>query len=130
MRLEQISYFLSVAEHGNITAAARSLYISQPALSKQITLLEQEIGLPLFERQARGVTLTRAGMQFQKDLKNILKELENAKKNAVLAGRAQKPLLNIGCFDGVYSDDFLQPVRNICEMAHRSRNWCCTNVIL
>ena len=47
MRLEQISYFLSVAEHGNITAAARSLYISQPALSKQITLLEQEIGLPL-----------------------------------------------------------------------------------
>lgn len=54
MRLEQISYFLSVAEHGNITAAARSLYISQPALSKQITLLEQEIGLPLFERQARG----------------------------------------------------------------------------
>ena len=107
MRLEQISYFLSVAEHGNITAAARSLYISQPALSKQITLLEQEIGLPLFERQARGVTLTRAGMQFQKDLKNILKELENAMKNAVLAGRAQKPLLNIGCFDGVYSDDFL-----------------------
>ena len=71
MRLEQISYFLSVAEHGNITAAARSLYISQPALSKQITLLEQEIGLPLFERQARGVTLTRAGMQFQKDLKRI-----------------------------------------------------------
>ena len=70
-------------------------------------VLEQEIGLPLFERQARGVTLTRAGMQFQKDLKNILKELENAKKNAVLAGRAQKPLLNIGCFDGVYSDDFL-----------------------
>lgn len=107
MRLEQISYFLSVAEHGNITAAARSLYISQPALSKQITLLEQEIGLPLFERQTRGVTLTRAGVQFQKDLKNILKELENAKKNAVLAGRAQKPLLNIGCFDGVYADDFL-----------------------
>lgn len=54
MRLEQITYFLRVAEHGNITAAAKSLYISQPALSKQITLLEQEIGLPLFERQARG----------------------------------------------------------------------------
>ena len=85
MRLEQITYFLRVAEHGNITAAAKSLYISQPALSKQITLLEQEIGLPLFERQARGVVLTQAGMQFQKDLQNILKELENAKKNAVLA---------------------------------------------
>lgn len=110
MRLEQIAYFLSVAEHGNITAAAKSLYISQPALSKQITLLEQEVGLPLFERQARGVSLTQAGMQFQKDLQNILKELENAKKNAVLAGRAQKPLLNIGCFDGAYADDFLPSI--------------------
>ena len=110
MRLEQITYFLRVAEHGNITAAAKSLYISQPALSKQITLLEQEIGLPLFERQARGVVLTQAGMQFQKDLQNILKELENAKKNAVLAGRAQKPLLNMGCFDGAYADDFLPTV--------------------
>lgn len=107
MRLEQISYFLSVAEHGNITAAAKSLYISQPALSKQITLLEQEIGVPLLERQTRGVSLTEAGVQFQKDLTNILRELENAKKNAVLAGRANKPLLNIGCFDGIYSDDFL-----------------------
>ncbi len=110
MRLEQITYFLSVAEHGNITAAAKSLYISQPALSKQITLLEQEVGLPLFERQARGVVLTQAGVQFQKDLQNILKELEHAKKNAVLAGRAQKPLLNIGCFDGSYADDFLPSV--------------------
>ena len=110
MRLEQITYFLSVAEYGNITAAAKSLYISQPALSKQITLLEQEIGLPLFERQARGVALTQGGVQFQKDLQNILKELENAKKNAVLAGRAQKPLLNIGCFDGAYAEDFLPSV--------------------
>ena len=66
MRLEQITYFLSVAEHGNITAAAKSLYISQPALSKQITLLEQEVGLPLFERQARGVVLTQAGVQFKR----------------------------------------------------------------
>ena len=42
MRLEQITYFLRVAEHGNITAAAKSLYISQPALSKQITLLNRK----------------------------------------------------------------------------------------
>lgn len=107
MRLEQISYFMSVAEHGNITAAARALYISQPALSKQITLLEQEIGVPLFRRQARGVSLTQAGLQFQKDLKNILGELETAKENAVLAGKSNKSLFHIGCFDGEYSDDFL-----------------------
>ncbi len=117
MRVEQITYFLSVAEHGNITAAAKALFISQPALSKQIALLEQEIGLPLFERQARGVVLTQAGVQFRKDLQNILKELENAKKNAVLAGRAQKPLLNIGCFDGAYADDFLPYVYEYLQSA-------------
>lgn len=107
MRLEQIAYFLQVAEKRSITGAARVLYISQPALSKQIALLEQEVGVPLFERQTRGVILTSAGRQFEKDLKNILKELEAAKKNAALAGKAQKQLLNVGCFDGVYTDDFL-----------------------
>lgn len=107
MRLEQIAYFLQVAEKRSITGAAKALYISQPALSKQIALLEQEVGVPLFERQARGVILTSAGRQFEKDLKNILKELEAAKKNAALAGKAKKQLLNVGCFDGVYTDDFL-----------------------
>lgn len=89
MRLEQIAYFLQVAEKRSITGAAKALYISQPALSKQIALLEQEVGVPLFERQARGVILTSAGRQFEKDLKNILKELEAAKKNAALAGKAK-----------------------------------------
>lgn len=107
MRLEQISYFLQVAETQSMTGAAKELYISQPALSKQIALLEREVGVPLFERKARGVVLTSAGRQFEKDLKNILKELENAKKNAALAGKARKQLLNVGCFDGVYTDDFL-----------------------
>lgn len=107
MRLEQIAYFLQVAEKQSITGAARELYISQPALSKQIALLEREVGVPLFERQTRGVTLTSAGVQFEKDLKNILKELENARKNAVLAGKIKKQLLNVGCFDGIYTDDFL-----------------------
>ena len=107
MRLDQISYFLQVAETQSMTGAAKELYISQPALSKQIALLEREVGVPLFERKARGVVLTSAGRQFEKDLKNILKELENAKKNAALAGKARKQLLNVGCFDGVYTDDFL-----------------------
>lgn len=107
MRLEQITYFLQVAEKRSITGAAKMLYISQPALSKQIALLEQEVGVALFERQTRGVVLTSAGKQFEKDLKNILKELDAAKKNAALAGRMQKQILNVGCFDGIYTDDFL-----------------------
>ena len=64
MRLEQISYFLQVAETQSMTGAAKELYISQPALSKQIALLEREVGVPLFERKARGVVLTSAGRQF------------------------------------------------------------------
>ena len=91
MRLEQISYFLQVAETQSMTGAAKELYISQPALSKQIALLEREVGVPpVLSGRPRGVVLTSAGRQFEKDLKNILKELENAKKNAAPGGKGQE----------------------------------------
>jgi DNA-binding transcriptional LysR family regulator len=53
--------FLAVAREGNLSAAARSLSVSQPALTKSIRKLEQQFGVPLFDRRARGMTLTRGG---------------------------------------------------------------------
>lgn len=61
MNLRHLFYFLSVAQYQNITKAAEALHISQPALSKQIALLEQQIGVPLFLRQGRSLSLTEAG---------------------------------------------------------------------
>jgi DNA-binding transcriptional LysR family regulator len=57
-------YYVTVAEAGQITRAARRLHVAQPALSRAITQLESDLGFKLLERHARGVTLTPAGEAF------------------------------------------------------------------
>lgn len=110
MKLSQIEYFLAVAEHLNFTAAAKSLYISQPALSKQIALLEEELGTRLFLRNSRRVALTAAGNQLKLDLTEIHRQLELAQKRAIEIGKTGKQIFRIGCFDGAVVDDFLPAV--------------------
>lgn len=61
MELRQLAHFLVVARHGNIGRAAEELHLTQPALSKSIKRLEQELGVQLIDRQPRGVTLTVFG---------------------------------------------------------------------
>lgn len=61
MELKQLNYFVAVAQEGTISGAARRLNLTQPPLSAQMKLLEQEIGCPLFERGARKIQLTEAG---------------------------------------------------------------------
>jgi len=107
MRLLQIRYFLSIADTRNITQAAQQLYISQPALSKQIRLLENEIGAKLLQRTPRGVVLTEAGEQFARDCRKILTDLDNAVIRAASIENLQKRTFRIGCFDGAYIDDFM-----------------------
>ena len=64
MELRHIRYFLTVAEEGSFTKAAEKLCIAQPPLSRQIRDLEDELGTELFQRKARGLTLTEAGERF------------------------------------------------------------------
>lgn len=112
MKLSQMEYFLAVAETLNFTEAAKSLYISQPALSKQIALLEEELGTKLFIRTSRKVVLTAAGKKFEEDLKRIREELEKAKKRAYEIGKSEQMTIKIGCFDGKICHDFLPLVYN------------------
>ncbi|CAM2153958.1 LysR family transcriptional regulator, low CO2-responsive transcriptional regulator [Pararobbsia alpina] len=63
MTPEQLLTFAAVAEHGNISRAARALFLSQPAVSGQLRQLEDEFGEPLYHREGRGITLTETGRQ-------------------------------------------------------------------
>ncbi len=72
MLLRQIKYFASVVEHGSFTQAADELYISQSAVSQQISALERELGVKLLERGNRSFTLTAAGEYFYAHCKDVL----------------------------------------------------------
>jgi len=78
MELTQLTYFLKVAEHGNFTHAAADLGVSQPALSRAISKLEEELGQPVFERKPRSVSLTDAGRLFQSRVEQVFEILSDA----------------------------------------------------
>lgn len=64
MTLQQLNYIITISEAGSINRAAEKLYVSQPSLTSAIKELEKELGIVLFNRTGRGVTLTAEGMDF------------------------------------------------------------------
>lgn len=76
MDLRQLRYVEAVARHASFTSAAAELHVAQPSLSHAIRELEAELGLPLFERTSRHVTITDAGLAFLARARTILGETE------------------------------------------------------
>lgn len=107
INIQQIEYFLAVAKHLNFTEASHSLYISQPTLSKQIALFEEEINAQLFIRNKRKVSLTPAGELLNSKLGGILQELDSVLNQATQVGSGYDMLLDIGCLDALDTSDFL-----------------------
>ena len=91
MDLRSLRYFGAVARWESINKAAAELGITQPALSRQIRLLENELGRPLFLRHGRGVVLTDAGASFLAKSKEALDLLEEAKDEFTGADPHQAP---------------------------------------
>ena len=101
INLLQIEYFLAVARYLNFTEAAKSLYISQPALSKQIAILENEIGVQLLFRTRRSVRLTPAGAVLFQELETIATQIENAIDKARQPVIGENSVLTIGCLEAM-----------------------------
>jgi DNA-binding transcriptional LysR family regulator len=92
----QLRNFVTVAEDGQMTRAARKLHLAQPALSHSISQLESELGVVLLERHARGVTLTAAGEAFLPKARAALAAAEEALRTAHSAARAISGSMEVG----------------------------------
>jgi LysR family transcriptional regulator, benzoate and cis,cis-muconate-responsive activator of ben and cat genes len=104
MKLQQLRYFVTVAETGNIGRAAERLHISQPPLTRQIQSLETELNVTLFNRTARGVSLTPAGEQLLADARNIGILVHQAAERAHRAGRGQFGRIDVGLYGSASFD--------------------------
>jgi len=82
MKMHQLRYLLTIVQSGlNITAAARALHTSQPGISKQIRLLEEELGFQIFEREGRNITrVTTAGRAVVEHATRLMEEAENIRR--------------------------------------------------
>ena len=77
MSLTQLRYFVAVAEEGTVTRAAARCFVSQPPMSRQLRALEDELSVKLFERSAKGMTLSRAGERVLEQARRILELVDD-----------------------------------------------------
>jgi DNA-binding transcriptional LysR family regulator len=96
MELRHLRNFIAVAEELHFARAARRLHLSQPALSKQIQLLEQDLGFPLFHRTKQRVSLLDAGHVLLDEARRILRQAENSVESARRTHNGQSGRLVIG----------------------------------
>lgn len=96
MELRHLRYFVAVAEAENVSRAALRLHVSQPALSRQVRDLEDELGFPLLERTAKSVHLTAAGRTFLAEARAVLLRAEEAVKAARAVATGRRGELHVG----------------------------------
>lgn len=101
MDLKQLQYFATVVEEGNITTAAKKLHMSQPPLSTQIKLLEEEFGCLLFERGARKIMLTDAGRMLYNHALKLLELSRVTKEEVINCSSAAGGTIRIGVASSV-----------------------------
>jgi DNA-binding transcriptional LysR family regulator len=111
MELRHLRYFVAVGEEQHYGRASRRLRVAQPALSRQIQDLEEEVGFKLFDRLPRGVKLNPAGKLFLEDVKRILQEVSDATVRAGRVARGRSGTLRVGFTEnsswrGVVPDSF------------------------
>ncbi|MBB4009529.1 LysR family transcriptional regulator [Allorhizobium taibaishanense] len=96
IELRHLRYAIAVADEAHLTRAAERLGLQQPPLSQQIKALEQAVGVALFHRQPRGMSMTVAGEVFMARARQILADVDGAVEEAQRAARGETGQLSIG----------------------------------
>lgn len=110
MTLQQLKYFITVAEIKNITYAAQRLYTSQPTISRQIQMLEAELGYSLFNRRSKPLKLTEPGKILYEGMKEAISQINYTLETAKIASEGKSGTLSIAFQTGYYSEYMLFPV--------------------
>lgn len=111
MELRHLRYFVAIGEEQHYGRAARRLRVAQPALSRQIQDMEEELGFTLFDRLPRGVKLSSAGALFLEDARRILQAINEATVRASRVAHGHSGTLRVGftensCWRGVVPESF------------------------
>src|SRR5690349_14390561 len=118
MEIRQLRYFLAVAELGHMTRAAEQLGIQQPPLSQQIKLLERHLGLQLFHRHPKGMSLTDAGRLFQPEAQRMVQEMAQLEQRMAQVAKGQYGKLAIGFTSSAAAHAFVPEVLRACRRLH------------
>lgn len=102
MNIEALKYFQYIAKYKNITQAAKHLYISQSTLSRHIMSLENELGVKLFERNNKMVSLTEAGKMLYQDSDAFINHMGTLIKNVTAAGKGHSGILKLTAPQSLY----------------------------
>lgn len=98
MNLQQLHYFLTTAEHGSFSAAARELRLAQPSVSEPVRELEAELGVALFTRVGRGLVLTEAGRRFHLEAERVVDGIDRARDAVRAVKELRGGTLSFGTF--------------------------------
>ena len=114
MNIRQLKYFVTLAETLSFTKTAEVFYISQTAVTQQIKSLENQLGVPLFQRTKRKVQLTSAGAVFLPEAQEILDKMQKAIVKTKLAYNGSTNTLRIGVVQGYEHSDMPGALQRFC----------------
>lgn len=109
----QVSCFMEVAKYQSFSKAASHMFISQPAVSKQVAILEESLGVALFDRSPTGLTLTEAGQMFYTFFQKARSEFHTVWDEARSLAARQTGAIRLGCLDGWDLSAFYPELRGL-----------------
>ncbi len=109
MRIEQLKYVIAIAENGSFNKASEMLYVAQPSLTNSIRELEKEIGIIIFNRSGRGVTLTNDGLEFLQNARQVVHQYDILEEKYTGSGSIKKKF-------GISAQHYSFAVKSFVEM--------------